>query len=181
MILVLEFIILCLLLVILLQDLWYRSVNWVVFPLLTAALFDIQLLNGKGPVEILVKAVPGACFLILVFVLLTLYFSWKKGKIILLTNDWIGLADILLLIAIAFYLPLLNYIVFYIISLLFTILSWIIYQIISPNKSKHIPLAGFQSLLFVVFLASDWWYFHLNLNDDYWLYSHIIPWIQNKR
>jgi hypothetical protein len=59
-----------------------------------------------------------------------------------------------------------------VISLVLVLIVWFVWQFFS--KSKKIPLAGLQSSIFAVFLASDWWLFHIGLTSDYWLQQLLI-------
>jgi hypothetical protein len=164
---------------ILLQDFWFRAVHWLFFPLLTFGLFSLQLLETREPGAAFRQTGVNMVFLTLIFTLLTLYFSIREKKLINISKGMLGWADILFLVAIAFYLSVMNYLFFYIASMLLTLLLWLLYKGITRNKSKQIPLAGFQSLLFIVFLAGDWWCFHIHITDDYWLLRNLMPWIQH--
>jgi hypothetical protein len=178
-ILILRLALLLVLLFIFLQDMWFRAVHWALFASLAAGLASLQYWGQPGLAIVIRQALSNLGFLILVLSLVTLYFSMKKGKLVRLTDELMGWGDILFLTAIAFYLSPLNYILFFILSMPLALLLWLLWQSVSKNKNKHIPLAGFQSILFIVFLAGDWWYFHRNITDDNWLLLYLIPWLQH--
>jgi membrane associated rhomboid family serine protease len=80
----------------------------------------------------------------------------------------IGWGDILFLVSLAFYFSLLNFIVFYIGSLVLALLIALVGSFYSSDKK--IPLAGLQALIFALFLTSARLFFHLDLmSDNYWL------------
>jgi hypothetical protein len=112
-------------------------------------------------------------FLALQILLLSVYFSVKNKRLINIFDGLLGLGDILFLLSITVYLSVLNFLFFYIISLILILLTWLIGQIISDKKSKEIPLAGMQAFILIVFLTCDWWLKIVNLTDDTWLLNLI--------
>lgn len=178
MLLAIRFVLLLSLLVILLQDFWFRAVHWALFPLLTIGLLSLKLLEGNDASLAGEQIAVNLSFLVMVLAVLTGYLFISRRRFINITTGLMGWADILFLVAIGFYLSVLNYVFFYIVSMPLVLILWLFYQLITGNKGKHIPLAGLQSLLFIVFLAGDWWYFHIRVTDDYWLFRYLTPWIQ---
>jgi hypothetical protein len=109
---------------------------------------------------------------------LTLYFLLKHRRIVNITDQYLGMGDILFFLILALYLSVLNFLLFFVGSLLFAG----IYQALIikyRNNNRHIPLAGLQALLLIPFLVSDWWCFHQGVTDDYWLLRLYAPWIQS--
>ena len=92
----------------------------------------------------------------------------------MITTNLLGWGDILFLLSISFYLSVLNFLFFYIVSLVGALLIWVTWQAVSKEKNKQIPLAGLQALIFTVFLAGDWWFNSFTLTDDAWLLHLII-------
>ncbi len=149
-----------------------RSVYWVWFPLLTALFIIIRLLH-HALADIWQSMVINCGFLLLQLVFVSAWFSLKKGSWVNITSQLLGWGDILFLLSIAFYLSVINFLFFYIASLIGGLVCWGIWQAITGKKDKHIPLAGIQAFIFTIFLANDWWLLHLNLTDDTWL-LHLI-------
>jgi hypothetical protein len=173
-VLFLKLAILLLLTIIFIQDLVSRSVYWIIFPLLAALYILTRILipdSGWGMCESILLNIG---FLALQLLLVTVYFSIKNKQFVNITADMLGWGDILFLLSTAFYLSTLNFIFFYLFSLILVLLSWIIWQIFS--KGKKIPLAGLQSLIFALFLASGWWLWHLDITKDDWLLQLLIKW-----
>lgn len=161
------------LLLILIQDLKSRAVYWIIFPLLLVALLLLRLLQQFYILEILHDALINIGFLMLQLLIITLYFSVKTRKRATVIGEMLGWGDILFLIVIAFYLSALNFLFFYIVSLVGSLLLWLLWRLFSSEKNPHIPLAGFQSLIFILFLAGDWWLKYFNLTSDVWLLNLI--------
>lgn len=155
------------------QDIKSRSVYWVLFPALTGLLLLLQYLQNHGSIINLQSVIFNVGFLIAQLALVTLYFSTKKRKRTNITNELLGLGDVLFILSIAFYLPVFNYLFFYIISLIAVLVFWISWQSITSNQNKHIPLAGLQAMLFAGFLLSDWLLKTQILTDDTWILNLI--------
>lgn len=150
--------ILALLLLIFAQDLRSRSVYWFLFPVLTALFMLLTFSHAYAWPTVLINI----GFLLLQFLLVSVYFSVKRGRRVNITAGLLGWGDLLFLLSIAFYLSVLNFLFFYIASLLFVLLF-------AAKRYKHIPLAGLQALLFLIFLATDWWVKPFNATSDGWL------------
>jgi len=155
------------------QDLKNRSVYWFLFPALFVLLIGISLLQHRSFTEILRPACINSLFLAIQFLLVSAYFSIKNRKWVNITAELLGWGDILLLLPIACYLSVLNFLFFYIGSLIISLITWIFWQIVSIKKDKQIPLAGFQAIIFGIFLTFDWYWLHLNVTDDMWLLNLI--------
>jgi len=168
-VLVLQILILTILVIIFLQDMADRSVYWFLFVILTILLAGLHLMLIRGMVELWRSFSFNLGFLLLQMALLTAYFSLKQKKLVNITSELLGLGDVLFLLSIIFYLSVLNFLFFYIASLVCVLLVWIFGQIITKKKNTQIPLAGLQAILFSLFLAGDWFGLHLNLTDDTWL------------
>ncbi|MDB5145474.1 MAG: hypothetical protein JWQ66_4187 [Mucilaginibacter sp.] len=164
---------LAILLLIFLQDLKARAVYWFLFPLLAVMLVVIRFQHPVVLPELAQSAMINIGFILVQLIILTLYFSLKSKQWINISNGLLGLGDILFLMSIAFYLSVLNFLFFYISSLIGVLLLWLIGQAVSLEKNKYIPLAGLQSLIFIVFLTGDWWCWSFNLTDDTWLLNLI--------
>jgi len=82
---------------------------------------------------------------------LTLYFSWKKRKWVNIMIDFFGLGDILFLIPLCFIFTPINFILFFIISLLFILILSLIYQLKIKDKSNFtIPFAGMMAISLMI-------------------------------
>lgn len=167
--LVLRILIVVVLLLIFVQDLRSRSVYWVLFPVLMLLFIATGLLQHRLWVDLLQPAMINGLFIVVQLLLVSAYFSLKSGKWINICAELLGWGDVLLLLSVAFYLSVLNFVFFYVSSLILTLLLWMTWQGVAGRKNKQLPLAGFQAMIFSVFLTGDWYGLHLNLTDDSWL------------
>jgi hypothetical protein len=173
-VLLLKILVLVGLLVIFIQDIKSRAVYWVVFPILAISLIVLQYKTSNGLNEIWQPAIINVGFLLLQLLLLSVYFSVKNKRFINIADGLLGLGDILFLLSITVYLSVLNFLFFYLVSLVLVLLAWIMGQSIFGKKNKHIPLAGMQSMVFIVFLSCDWLLKIVDLTDDTWLINFIV-------
>lgn len=150
------------------QDMRYRAVYWLMFPFLLVLFADLayvqvefmSLVNNSGV---------NLAFLLIQFLILTFYFSLKNRRWINISAGLLGLGDILFLLCIAFYLSPLNYLFFYLISLIVVLLITGVALINHSGAGKKVPLAGLQSLLLAMILVFDWNSPLINLTSDHWL------------
>lgn len=161
------------LLLIFLQDMLSRSVYWFLFPALAGLLIGVRL-QHEPVVELGRSTLLNLGLLLLQLLAITVYFSLKNRKWINITRHLLGLGDLLFLCCITFYLSVLNYLFFYITSLLFALLAWQLWRWLSSKKGLHIPLAGLQAFTLSLFLISDWCYGFFDLTNDTWLLHYMI-------
>ena len=150
------------------QDLLYRAVYWWCFPILAILMLMLKY-HVSGMRQTLTDAGYGLLFLIAQLFILWIYFSAKHKKIISITDNYLGWGDVLFLIAIPFYLSPVNYVLFYIVSLILVLLYALTTAKIVTNN-KHIPLAGLQAALLGIVMIIDYVTPGLTLYDDGWLY-----------
>ena len=139
------------------------------FPALAIVLGAIRYNVIQDVMMSVLPAIINVVFLALQLALLTVYFSIKEGRAINITKNLIGWGDLLFLVAIAFYFSVLNYILFYVLSLVLTLIVWKIWTV-RRASSKEVPLAGLQAMIFLIFAVCDWLSPQLKLTDDQWLY-----------
>lgn len=171
--LVIKILTLIVLLLIFVQDVKERSVYWFLFPVLVMLFFLTHLLEHHLFADTWLPVLINISFLALQFVLVSVYFSVKNKGWVNITTDLLGLGDILFLVSLAFYLSVLNFLFFYIVSLIVVLLVWVFWQAIAKEKGKQIPLAGLQALVFIAFLTCAWWFKLIDATNDTWLVSLI--------
>ena len=155
------------------QDVKSRSVYWVLFPILTGLLLLLHTFENHGLVLSWQSAVFNIGFFLGQLILVTFYFSVRNRKLTNITGELLGMGDVLFILSIAFYLSIFNFLFFYIASLIIVLLVWVTWQAVSARKSKYIPLAGLQAILFIAFLICDWWLKPIRLTDDTWILNLI--------
>lgn len=146
------------------QDFKYRAVYWICFPLL-AVLFGVYRIIANGLPGLLTDLLFTGGFLLLQLLILWLYFVIKYRKPVNLTNGYLGWGDILFLLAVCFYLSPVNYIVFYVVSLIVSIFYALVTRLITKKEELTIPLAGIQAFLFVMILIAGM-LMHVNFYED---------------
>lgn len=170
MLLLLEFLMIGCLLTVCLQDMRFRAVSWLLFPALAILYVVHGLVAGVRLKEIVFNSALNLGFLAVVFLLVWLYISLRRRGWTYLPDKLIGWGDILFLLGLCFYFTLLNFIVFYIISLLIVIIFWLLWTSYRPDAARrHVPLAGLQAIILSLCLAADWLVKGFDLTSDNWL------------
>ena len=156
------------------QDFKTRSVAWILFPIIAIAgiLYSIYY---SGSLSILIKNFAiNAGFLLLQYFILKIVFQILKRKERNQLESIIGIGDILFLMVCALFFSLVNFILFYCMSLLFALIFHFLFKISFNKKSyrKTIPLAGFQALfLFIYIFLNE--LMNNNLTTDDWIIFYL--------
>lgn len=152
------------------QDMQYRAVYWICFPVLAILLFGLKY-SLTGFLNGLTDAGYSLLFLLIQLFFLWIYFSIKNRGAINITNDYLGWGDILFLIVITFYFSPGNYVLFYIGSLILVLIYVVLTRGSEEKKnSKHIPLAGLQAILLALLMVTDYLFKAFTLYSDSWIY-----------
>lgn len=151
------------------QDLRFREVYWLVFPVIFLLLLSLAYLSGIGLQQILKNLLFNNCFLLFQLLIVTAYFSMKQKQWVWITKELIGWGDLLFLISICAYLSTINYLFFYVTSLLFTLLVSLPFIVSKSSRNFKVPMAGIQAGFFALLLFIDWKSNWIDLSSDYWL------------
>jgi len=143
-------IILCLA-VIVLQDIKYREISWVLIPLILAG-FIYKAMEYKN--ILMTDVLLNISFIAIQLLLLTIYISIKNKKPVNIVNTYLGIGDILFFLVICVAFSPINFIAFYILSLVFTLAAIIIYNRFSGKQTKEIPLAGSMATVLIFLLIT---------------------------
>lgn len=155
-----ELLLIGLLLLIFIQDLKFRAIH-IALPIIISILgLYIFIKNGFDKSILLYNCL----FLAMTLFGLYLYLSAKSGKLINPFNS-IGKGDILFFVAIIPYFSTINYILYFITGMLFSILMFFIIKRIT--RTDLVPLAGFLAFYLIllrgVFYAVDLNFFETKL------------------
>jgi hypothetical protein len=161
--------IVAMLLGVLVQDILWRKVYVLVFPVMALLFVIAAFLNGRQLAEVVMTSLINLSFLVLQFLLLSVYFFIKNKRRVKLTGTQLGLGDIFFLLTIIVYFSALNFILFYVTSLIMSLLLWFIWRWLAANPGRHIPLAGLQALIMIGFLGWDFLERSVDLTNDAWL------------
>ncbi len=93
-------------------------------------------------------------FLFIQLLLVKIYFSIRKSRIIKIADSYLGWGDILLFTVLCFSFSTFNFIIFYLFSLLIAVFSYIVNFYFRKNASKEIPLAGIVSVCTVIWILT---------------------------
>jgi hypothetical protein len=138
------------LLAVLFQDWKYRRIH-VGLPLLILIFsFYVIQLESKFLIRIIAY---NLAFFILTLSILTLYMSIKNKRFLNPFQNYFGLGDVLFYVAIAPLFILQNYVLFFILSMIFAIALQIGLKKISTENT--VPLAGFSALLLFMVIIKD--------------------------
>ena len=148
---ILHIIILLLLIVLIYQDFTERSVHWFLFPLLIISQFTLTYLS-IGWDDLLLNATVILALLALQFLLLSLYFSFRNGRLINIINKYIGIGDLFYFLFLCLAFSPFNFISFFVGSLLLILTTYFL-LIRTKTKQYKIPLLGSLSIAYIVLLA----------------------------
>ena len=155
------------------QDFRSRMVYIFWFPVLIVSFLIIHFQN-ELPYLIIKKSIFfNLLFLVIQFLVLTIYFSLREKTWINITRDLLGLGDIFFIMSVAFYFSFINFFLFYLSSLIYAIVAWTLWLSITNKKDTRIPLAGLQGVFFIFFVLGDWFYTSISLTSDNWIYNFL--------
>ena len=127
------------------EDLKHRGVSWYYFLiLLTLVFWYFVEKNGEWPFVWV-----NTSFVVGQLAMVTLWGMLRKNTI-RVVNQYLGLGDILFWAVMVFAFSPLNFIVYFITSVLF---SLVCFGLFVRGENRTIPLAGFQSLFFVFLIV----------------------------
>jgi hypothetical protein len=156
------------------QDVTSRKVSWVV--LLCIGIVNVILALERIPVGVLCEnAIFNFCFILFNLAVVFLYLLFRYGKGALrLFDRFLGLGDVLFWgVLLPAFSPL-NYIVFYVVSLVVSLVLYKVGMCRIAQENRTVPLAGLQSACYgsvIVGLGLGWAY---NVFDDYQLLAYIM-------
>jgi hypothetical protein len=112
-------------------------------------------------------------FLLIQMFLLIAYYALRGKSFKSILNVQMGLGDIVLLVAIVFAFSKMNFIIFYLTGMIFSLLLWLVIQLFSSHKKNIVPLAGLISFYMILVVLGDifFWQFE-RLNDNFLI--HLI-------
>ena len=175
MLIVLNIFILASLLMIGIEDLKHRAVHWYWFALLFSGI-TVKALMQEQSLVVMSNGLTNLGFIFLQLVMLTIFFTLKEKQLVKIINTRLGLGDIIFFAAICSMFSPYNFILFFILSLLVSMLIFILSSLIQLQKDKAIPLAGLMSFCLMVLLIGGFIYGEANWHNDEiifeWMYGY---------
>lgn len=165
--------IIILLFVIVIQDFRQREISWFLIPLLLLVFVSKGLILLNKFVLLRYSAINFG-FIFFQLLMLTVYMSIKNKKPMFILNTYLGIGDVLFLIVLCSAFSPANFIVFYLSSLIFTLIIFSIYKLIVKNADKHIPLAGVVAALMIGMVLLKSVLPQINFYDDDFIISLLI-------
>ncbi len=107
-------------------------------------------------------------FVLINIIVLIIYYSFKYKTFVNPINNFLGVGDILFFIAVMPLFNLLNYMLYFITGLIFSLVFYFVYRLFF-KKNGTIPLAGFLSLYLIIILLFNW-----ELNQYNFLWKQIL-------
>lgn len=164
---VIDICLLLLLAVVLFQDLKQRQISWFLIPLLLVS-FIAQGLFRIPANELMHYTMFNIGFIVVQLVILTAYISIKNKRLVNIINSYLGIGDVLFIATVAAAFSPLNFIVFYITALLFTLFVFVVVKLLTKKLSKEIPLAGAMAAVMIGLILVNQWLPEFNFyKDDY--------------
>jgi hypothetical protein len=159
-----------LLIFIIVEDFRFRAISWWSFPLLVIAAMGIEYWNLK-----LHDIIVNSCFTFIQLIMLSLYFSIKEKKVINITRDYLGWGDILLWIISCLLFSPLNFLLFFMGSLVFTMIIVAFWKLtkIKPVMST-VPLAGIQAMALLLVLIVTIYADKISFRNDGWIEKFLV-------
>lgn len=155
------------------QDFRFRGIYWWLFPLLLM-LFVLEVWLRYSFAHLAATAGSNIIFLIVQMFLLTGYVSLRRRKLTNIFKGYFGLGDLFFLLCIAFYFSCLNYIAFYLLSLMIVIVLTLIFGRRSTAEKEKIPLAGYQALLLILIMTDGFFLKSINIHSDS-IFFNLLP------
>jgi hypothetical protein len=147
------------------QDIKHRQISWWLIPVL-AFIILLKALTIIAFKELLYFFIVNFAFFLTQLLLLTVYFSLKNKRYVNIINSYLGIGDILFIIVICMFFSPVNFIFFYIGSLMITLIGILIYKIIKKRKEEEIPLAGAMAFMLAIGLLFNNLYQPINFYND---------------
>lgn len=149
------------------QDLKERQISWFLIPLLLC-FFCAKGLYLISSDQLLGYSLFNIGFITVQLLVLTVYMSIKNKKLTNIVNSYLGIGDVLFFIVICVAFSSINFIFFYVVSLIFTLGGVIGYNILVKNAKKEIPLAGAMAIVMIALILINQWMPQFDFyNDDY--------------
>ncbi len=134
--------------VMLYQDVRYRHIH-IGLPILV---FVVSIYMNKD-IIVIFDDLKSLAFIGINFISIVAYFSIKKSKLQNPFKQYIGIGDLVFLIAVIPLFSFRNYMLFFISGMIFSLVLYAVFQ--NKGEQKTIPLAGYLSLYIIVLMIPN--------------------------
>ena len=147
------------------QDFKYKTVSWILFPVLfLITIWTALQLNSFE--QVAEQLMFNLAFVVFQLLILTVYFSVKHRKLINIGNTYLGLGDILFFVVLATSFSFLNFVFVYFLSLFAIAMVFMLYRVIKKSATTQIPLAGGMAVVMIFCLLLKNSPVNFNFYDD---------------
>ena len=153
------------LIIVALQDFRERRIYWLLVPS-AFLLFFLSSVKTVGIAEGIKFSLYNALFFILQLILIFLYYLIKHRELTNIINRYLGLGDVLFVLAICPAFSPANFILFYLAGLILALATFFVLGLIQRDKNKEIPLAGVLSIALLFLLSYRFINKEFNLYND---------------
>jgi hypothetical protein len=124
--------------------------------------------------SLLISSGTNLFFLLVQLVLLTLYFSIKRRKLVNISSELLGWGDVLFCVVACFLFSPVNYLFFYTGSSFLAILLVVAGRLWNKLFFQTIPLAGIQACIVAILLCIQLIYAEIDFTSDSWVYQYVM-------
>jgi predicted neutral ceramidase superfamily lipid hydrolase len=153
------------------QDFKQRQISWFFIPLLFVGFMYKECYSDGGAIKDLMLNIG---FVLIQLVVLTAYMSVKNKKIVNVINSYLGIGDILFFAVLCAAFSPINFLVFYLCSIVLTLIGYLIYNAIIKSSQKEIPLAGAMASGMMMLMIANFFLPKMNLYNDTFFISCFI-------
>jgi len=146
-----QILIVLLLAVLVYQDFKFRAISWIPLPILFVGFF-ILAEQGNTLAEISRFFLCNLLFVFLQLAALFVFFFIKEKRIFNIINTYHGLGDVLFTIVLCMAFSTVNFIHFYLCSLIIAIIGYKMFMFLRPVAREGVPTAGIIALTLAVLI-----------------------------
>jgi len=150
---------------ILFQDFRYQAVPWILFPIGLLISIYISITGGLKS-EIFFNYSSNLLFIAFQLGIIYLFTWYKNRKRMNIFKSSFGLGDFLFFLMLVPLFSPINFMIFFLSSVLFSLMFYFLLKIIGLYTTEKVPLAGFQSLFLVCLLIVQF-IIDFNLYNDF--------------
>lgn len=143
------------------EDFRYRAIHWIWLVILSVLAICLGSINTGF-------VLTNLSFVLFQLVVLSLYFSIKNRELTNIVNQYLGIGDILYFIPLCLLFSPINFIGFFVTSLIISLTGALIWNVVKPGIQNNIPLAGCMSIVLIPILFMAW-QFDIDLKNDLFL------------
>lgn len=147
------------------QDFKSRAISWFLIPLLIIA-FVIYGLLSLDMKQFATYFAINLSLLLINLLVVTLFISIKEKKLTNIIDKYLGLGDVLFFLVLATVFSPINFILFFIGSILLTTFVYGVIILVNKQKQMLIPLAGAMSVLLILTIIAQHFIPSFNFYQD---------------